>query len=77
LFAGTLEAYELASFEFRPMAINLQGNTAILIYEGRIDIRDRATGEETRSVIQWTDVAVKEGGRWFWIADHGTAVEGG
>jgi len=77
LFAQTLEAYELVSFDLRPLAITLHGNTAILIYEATIGIRSRATGEETSSVIRWTDVAVREGGRWAWIADHGTAMEEG
>jgi len=76
-FAETLEANELVSFELRPLAINLQGNTAILIYEAAIVIRNRATGEESRPVVRWTDVAVREGGRWTWIADHGTVVEEG
>ena len=77
VFAETLEANELVSFDLRPLAINLRGNTAILIYEAAIVIRNRATGEESRPVIRWTDVAVREGGRWSWIADHGTVVEEG
>ena len=77
VFAETLEAFELVSFDIRPLAINLHGNTAILIYEAAIVMRNRATGEETRPVVRWTDVAVKEGGRWTWFADHGTVVEEG
>lgn len=77
VFAETLEANELVSFDLRPLAINLRGNTAILIYEAAIVVRNRATGEETRPVILWTDVAVREEGRWTWIADHGTMVEEG
>jgi hypothetical protein len=77
LFAETLEAYELVSFDLRPLAINLHGNAAILIYEATTAIRNRATGEETRSMVRWTDVAVREEGRWSWIADHGTAAAEG
>lgn len=76
-FAEFLGAYELVSSDSRPLAINLRGNTAILIYEATIEIRDRATGEETTSAALWTDVAVKEEGGWSWIADHATAVEEG
>lgn len=76
-FAETLEANELVSFDIRPLGIHLRGNTAVLIYEAAIVVRNRATGEETRPVILWTDVAVREGGRWGWIADHGTMVDGG
>jgi hypothetical protein len=77
LFSETLETYELVSFDTRPLATNLRGNTAVLIYEVTVEMRDRATGEETESIVQWTDVAVREGGRWSWIADHGTVAEGG
>lgn len=76
-FAEFLEANELVSFDFRPLAIKLQGNTAILIYEATIVSRNRATGEEAGPAIRWTDVAVREEGRWTWIADHGTVVEEG
>ena len=74
-FAGSLETYELVSFDPRPLAVNAQGNTGILIYEATAVTRNRATGEEARSVVRWTDVAVREGGHWLWIADHGTVVE--
>jgi hypothetical protein len=77
VFAETLETTELVSFDLRPLAINLHGNTAVLIYEAAMVVRDKATGEETRPVIRWTDVAVREGERWSWIADHGTVVEQG
>jgi hypothetical protein len=65
------------SFDPRPLAIHLRENTAVLIYEIAMGLRDRATAEESRMVIRWTDVAVREGGRWLWLADHGTVVEGG
>jgi hypothetical protein len=71
-FAAGLEAYELVSFDPRPLAVNVQGNTGVLIYEATAVTRNRATGEEATSVVRWTDVAVREGERWLWIADHGT-----
>ena len=46
LFAEALEAYEMVSFDFQPLAINLQGNTAIFIYEATIGTRSRDRGEE-------------------------------
>jgi hypothetical protein len=76
VFAATLETMELVSFDTRPLAIHLRENTAVLIYEVAMALRDRATGEDSRMVIRWTDVAVRENGRWLWLADHGTVVEG-
>jgi len=77
LFAESFETNEQVSLDLRPLAINIQGNTAILIYEATTVTRNKATGEETRSVERWTDVAMRDGGRWAWIADHGTVVEEG
>lgn len=37
--------------------------------------RDKVTGEEITYVEQWTDVALRENGRWAWIADHGTVLD--
>ncbi len=75
VFEATMDAYELVSFDVRPMTINVKGNTAVLIYEAESVIRDKATGEEASSVLLWTDVAIREGGRWSWIADHATPPE--
>jgi hypothetical protein len=77
LFAESFDTNEQVSLDLQPLAINIQGNTAVLIYEATTVTRNKATGEETRSVERWTDVAMREGGRWSWIADHGTVVEEG
>jgi hypothetical protein len=77
IFAQTLETTENVSTDLEPLAIKITGNTAVLIYNATYVERNKATGEETTKVERWTDVAVKDGGQWFWIADHGTTVEGG
>ena len=59
----------------KPLAIKIHGNTAVLIYMATYTQRDKVTGEETTYVEQWTDVALRENGRWAWIADHGTVLD--
>jgi len=76
-FAESFETTERSSIELKPLAIKIRGNLAILIYAGTWVEKNKASGEETTHAEQWTDIAVKEGGQWFWIADHGTTVEGG
>ena len=76
-FAESFETTERVSTDLKPLAITLHGNTAILVYQATTVTRNKETGEETTAQERWTDIALKEGGRWFWIADHGTAVEGG
>ena len=77
IFAQEFETNERVSNDLKPLAIKINGNTAVLVYLATFVRRNNETGEETTSVEQWTDVAVKEGGQWFWIADHGTTVEEG
>lgn len=75
-FAASFETTERLSTDLNPLAITIRGTTAILVYEATTVTRNKETGEETTAVERWTDVAVKEAGKWFWIADHGSAVEG-
>lgn len=77
MFAENFEANEQVSVDLRPIAINIQGNTAVLIYEAETVMRNRETGEETHAVERWTDVAMRTNGMWAWIADHGTPIEEG
>ena len=77
LFAEDFETIERVSTDVQPLEIKMHGSTAILVYVITFVDKDKTTGEETTHVERWTDVAVKEGGQWFWVADHGTTVEGG
>ena len=77
IFAQSFETTERVSTDLKPLAIKVNSDTAVLIYLATFVEKNKATGEETTHVEQWTDVAVKDGGQWFWIADHGTTVDGG
>ena len=67
-------ANEVVWFHMKPMAINVQGNLAVVLLVGTWTTRDKTTGEETTSTQRWSDVSVKENGRWYWLADHGGPV---
>ena len=60
----------------KPMEISVHGNVAVVLMVGTWTIRNKTTGEETTRTERWTDVCMKENGRWAWIADHGGPVGG-
>jgi ketosteroid isomerase-like protein len=62
---NTVRAYEL-----RPTAIRVFGNCAIVHYYLQAAVRGK-DGKDTTYRVRWTDVMLKEGGRWRWIGDAG------
>jgi hypothetical protein len=61
----------------KPLEITVRGNFAVALVVYTTTVRNGDTGEVTTQSMAWTDVCVKENGRWYWIADHGTLVDGG
>ena len=61
---------------FQPLNIAVLGDMAIVHYVMHWADRNKATGERTSGIINWTEVFKKEGDRWLLLADHGTRVEG-
>ena len=58
----------------KPMEINVKGDLAIVLVIYTVTNRNRETDEITTESMAWTDVCLKENGRWAWIADHGSPV---
>ena len=67
-------AFEESTFvSARPLSIKIYGDVAVVHYMSYW--RDsNADGTTTLRWARWTDVAMKEGGRWTWIADAGGPV---
>ena len=59
----------------KPLKITVRGNFAVALVMYTSSKRNRETGEVVTTSSAWTDVCIKEDGRWYWIADHGTVVE--
>ncbi len=68
---------ERVFLHMKPVEINVRGNLAIVLVIYHWTDRNRETGEVITRSMRWTDVCLKENGRWFWIADHGNVIEGG
>lgn len=76
--AGTeafCETRDVLSVELRPLAINVFGNTAILHYYGFWAMVGE-DGQEGSQTTRWTDIMIKENGKWMWVADHGGVIGG-
>ncbi len=65
-----IKTRDVVAGELRPIDILVYGNFAVIHYF-YIDITKDEDGKEDISQGRWTDVMVKEGGKWRWIADHG------
>ena len=70
-----LETTDLTFIFLKPLDIQLHGNVAVVLYIATGTNKDKATGKETNFTQRWTDIVLKEGGKWSWIADHGTPLE--
>ena len=59
---------------FKPLSVIVRGNWAVVTYITTGKSTDKATGEVSYSTERWTDVCLKENGKWTWISDHGETV---
>ena len=61
---------DLVEWWTKPLAIRIVGDVAIIHYYS-YDVYLDKDGEEVQSRSRWTDIMVKQDGKWVWIADHG------
>ena len=67
------ESTEILALELRPISIRVFGDFAVAHYSSVSAIRG-ADGKIVRERARWTDVLIRENGRWLWVADHGGVV---
>lgn len=65
-----VETRTIHAADLRPIEIVVHNETAVVHYS-YIEISTDKQSNETIEQGRWTDVLVKDGGRWVWIADHG------
>jgi ketosteroid isomerase-like protein len=63
-------ANDIVAWSVQPLAVLIHGNVAVVHYYQYVLSRDKA-GKDTPARVRWTDVLLKQGNRWVWIADHG------
>jgi ketosteroid isomerase-like protein len=70
--ADSFESFDSETLLFNPISVIVKGDMAIVSYLQTSKITNKATEEVEYSTQAWTDVCLKERGKWTWIADHGT-----
>jgi len=70
--ADGFESFDSDTLLFKPISVIVKGNMAVVSYIQTSKITNNATNEVEYSTQAWTDVCLKEGRKWTWIADHGT-----
>ena len=56
---------------FKPVSVIVKGNMAVISYLDTAKNTNKTTKEVEYSTQRWTDVCLKDGGKWYWISDHG------
>jgi ketosteroid isomerase-like protein len=74
--ANGFESFDSDTLLFNPISVIVKGNMAIVSYLQTSKVTNKATEEVEYSTQAWTDVCLKERGKWTWIADHGTDLTG-
>jgi ketosteroid isomerase-like protein len=64
--------YSLDSFEMGPMKVRIFGNTAVVT--GSDTEKSMENGKDTSGKYVWTDVFVKQNGKWRAVASQSTKV---
>jgi ketosteroid isomerase-like protein len=62
----------LVAFSVQPLRVRVLGDIAIIHYY-YYSANENADGSLDYGRARWTDVMLREGGTWVWIADHGGA----
>lgn len=65
------ENFESKSLLFKPLSVIVKGNMAVITYVDSAKITDKRTKEVEYYTGRWTDICLKDGGKWYWISDHG------
>lgn len=68
-----LESAEPVAYDVRPIAISVFGDTAVAHYALKWVEEDDTGARQTIDMI-WTDVLLRQDGRWSWIGDHGGRI---
>jgi ketosteroid isomerase-like protein len=68
------ENYDSETMLFKPVSVIVKGDMAIISYIASDKSTDKTTKEVEFSTQRWTDVCLKDGGKWYWISDHGLDI---
>ena len=62
-------------WDITPIGVVLHDDIAVVHYYYTTISKDKKSGKETTDKGRWTDVILKDGGKWRLVADHGGKTE--
>ena len=65
---------EIVQYELEPYSVKVHGNVAICHYMA-IKAKKHANGSHSLEKEKWSDVLIKENGRWLLVSDSGGPFE--
>jgi hypothetical protein len=65
------KASETIVWDISPLAIQVYGNFAFIDYYYSVMNHDKLKNEDKPEKGRWTDILMKENGKWLLIGDHG------
>ena len=68
--AFAMKNFKILVYDITPVAIQVYGNFAFVDYYFKM-IEKENEGKTTNSSGRWTDILLKQGGKWLMIGDHG------
>lgn len=68
--AYAMKNFKILVYDITPVAIQVYGNFAFVDYYFKM-IEKENEGKTTNSSGRWTDILLKQGGKWLMIGDHG------
>ena len=74
-FERSFATEDLVFSNVKPLNITVRGDMAVILYIATFTTKNKTTGEETTTTERWTDIMLRDGGRWAWIADHGMVLK--
>jgi len=73
--SGTLQASDAVIQKVTPLVITIHGDVSVVHSHAVTILKEKEPCKERTRNTFWTDVYVREGGRWLLIADHGRLLE--
>ena len=76
VFENGFASFDADTLLFKPLSVIVKGNMAVVSYLTETKLTNKSTDEVEYVTERWTDVCLKDGGKWTWIADHGVDISG-
>lgn len=74
MIVNRFESSERETMLFKPVSVIVKGNMAVISYVASTKSTNKTTKEVRYSTERWIDVCLKDGGKWYWISDHGVKI---